>query len=231
MNEEALALIKNSHHIVFMTGAGVSTPSGIPDYRSMTGVYQGIDNPEYLLSHTCLMNEPDKFYRFVRQLYHTKAQPNIIHQKMKELEETHDVSIISQNIDGLHDKAKSQKVVNFHGNLNDCYCLKCHKKVAVSDYLISNQHQKCGGLIRPNVVLYAEGLSETAIQTAIQWLEIADLVVIVGTSFKVYPFSGLINYCHPDCRLLVINDEPISLDSPHLFVQESAEKFFEAVIN
>ncbi|MEG0255272.1 NAD-dependent protein deacylase [Vagococcus sp.] len=231
MNKEALDLIKNSQHIVFMTGAGVSTPSGIPDYRSMTGIYQGIDNPEYLLSHTCLISEPDKFYEFVKQLYHEEASPNIIHQKMKELEKNHDVSIISQNIDGLHDKVGSKKVVNFHGNLNDCYCLKCHENISVSTYLNSNRHENCGGLIRPNVVLYEEGLSEEAIEMSIHWLEKADLVVIVGTSFKVYPFSGLINYRNPQSSILVVNNEPISLSDTYMFVQEPAEYFFKAVLN
>jgi len=227
MTNKAYQLIKESKRIVFMTGAGVSTPSGIPDYRSMTGVYQGIENPEYLLSHTCLMREPEKIYAFVKQLYHEKAQPNIIHQKMKELEATHDVAIISQNIDGLHDKAGSLQVVNFHGNLYDCYCMKCQKKVSVSDYLESDRHKECGGQIRPNVVLYEEGLSEDNIEMAIGLLEQTDLVVIVGTSFKVYPFSGLINYRNKNSQVLVINNEPISLDMPHVFAQMSAEDFFE----
>ncbi len=230
VEKEAFELIKKSKRIVFMTGAGVSTPSGIPDYRSMTGVYQGVDEPEYLLSHTCLMNEPDKFYQFVSQLYHEKAQPNIIHQKMKDLEKNHDISIISQNIDGLHDKVGSKKIVNFHGNLYDCYCMTCGESVLAKDYLKSPIHQKCGGRIRPNVVLYEEGLSENSIQTAIKWLEQADLVIIVGTTFKVYPFSGLIDYKKPNSQILVVNNEPINLFAPHVFVQESAEKFFAKLV-
>lgn len=231
MNQEAVNLIKNSQRIIFMTGAGVSTPSGIPDYRSMTGVYQGIENPEYLLSHTCLMEEPEKFYNFVKQLYHENATPNIIHKRMKELEKNHDICIISQNIDGLHDKAGSQKVVNFHGNLNDCYCIKCQQQVPASVYLNSNKHENCGGIIRPNVVLYEEGLSEEAIQTSVHWLEKADLVVIVGTSFKVYPFSGLINYRNPKSQILVINNEAIYLNEPHVLLKSSAEHFFETLID
>lgn len=230
MNQEAIDLIKKSQRIVFMTGAGVSTPSGIPDYRSMTGVYKGIENPEYLLSHTCLMEEPEKFYDFVKQLYHEEAMPNVIHQGMKKLETAHDVSIISQNIDGLHDKAGSQKVVNFHGNLNDCYCMACGQKVSSSQYLISSIHENCGGRVRPNVVLYEEGLSEEGIQSSVQWLEQADLVVIVGTTFKVYPFSGLIDYRNPKSKILVINNEPIYLQAPHLFIQESAETFFKEFV-
>lgn len=227
MIEKGLELIKNSKKIVFMTGAGVSTASGIPDYRSMTGVYQGHENPEYLLSHTCLMREPEKFHDFVKGLYHEEAQPNVIHEQMRELEKTHEVSIISQNIDGLHNQAKSSKVVNFHGNLNDLYCLKCQKSVPTKEYLTSYIHKNCGGMVRPNVVLYEEGLSEEAIQTSINWLSHADLVVIVGTTFKVYPFSGLVDYRNPSSDILVINNEEISLYEPFVFVKGSAEEFFK----
>lgn len=229
MIEEGLKLIESSKKIVFMTGAGVSTASGIPDYRSMTGVYQGIEDPEYLLSHTCLMTEPAKFYGFVKGLYHQEAQPNIIHKKMKELEKTHEVSIISQNIDGLHDLAGSKRVVNFHGNLNDLYCLTCNSPVKTEDYLTSDIHAECGGLIRPNVVLYEEGLSEENIQVAVKWLSEADLVVIVGTTFKVYPFSGLIDYRNPKSHVLVVNNEEINLFEPYTFVQEKAEAFFRRI--
>lgn len=226
---KGLELIKNSKNIVFMTGAGVSTASGIPDYRSMTGVYQGHENPEYLLSHTCLMREPDKFYDFVKGLYHPEAKPNVIHHKIKELEKNHQVSVISQNIDGLHDLAGSSQVVNFHGNLNDLYCLSCSQNVDTKAYLVSDRHESCGGQIRPEVVLYEEGLSEEAIQRSIHYLSQADLVVIVGTTFKVYPFSGLIDYRHPDSKILVVNNEPISLFDEYTFVQTAAERFFEAI--
>ena len=226
---KGLELIKNSKNIVFMTGAGVSTASGIPDYRSMTGVYQGHENPEYLLSHTCLMREPDKFYDFVKGLYHPEAKPNVIHHKIKELEKNHQVSVISQNIDGLHDLAGSSQVVNFHGNLNELYCLSCGQNVDTKAYLVSDRHESCGGQIRPEVVLYEEGLSEEAIQRSIQYLSQADLVVIVGTTFKVYPFSGLIDYRHPDSKILVVNNEPISLFDEYTFVHTAAECFFEAI--
>lgn len=222
-------LIQESERIVFMTGAGVSTPSGIPDYRSMTGVYQGHENPEYLLSHTCLMRKPEKFYEFVKQLYHENAEPNVIHRKMKLLEKNYEIGIISQNIDGLHDRALSQTVVNFHGNLYDCYCMKCQQKIIAKEYLKGDIHQGCGGRIRPNVVLYEEGLAESAIQKSIELLSQADLVVIVGTSFKVYPFSGLIDYRHPNSQILVVNKEPISLQIPHVLVQTAAEDFFETL--
>lgn len=229
MEEEAIQILNQAQNIVFMTGAGVSVPSGIPDYRSMTGVYQGIENPEYLLSHTCLKQEPEVFYRFVKQLYHPTAKPNIIHEKMSELGQSKNVGIVTQNIDDLHMKAGSQKVVPFHGSLYDCYCQTCGQSVSVPEYMQSLYHQACGGIIRPNVVLYEEGLSEVNIETAINWLSKADVVCIVGTTFQVYPFSGLINYRKPNSQVIVVNIEPITLSVPHLLVQQKGENFFSRI--
>ena len=226
MEEEAIKLLNQAKNIVFMTGAGVSVPSGIPDYRSMTGVYHGVENPEYLLSHTCLKQEPEVFYRFVKQLYHPTAKPNVIHKKMSELGQNKNVGIVTQNIDDLHMKAGSQKVVPFHGSLYDCYCQTCGQSATVSEYMDSMYHRECGGIIRPNVVLYEEGLSETNIETAIDWLSKADVICIVGTTFKVYPFSGLIHYRHQSSQVIVVNNEPITLDVNHLFVQKKGEEFF-----
>lgn len=223
---QALEKIRQSKHLVFMTGAGVSVPSGIPDYRSLDGIYQGLDQPEYLLSRTCLMNEPQKFYTFVKNLYHPEARPNIIHQKMAALESNHDVTVISQNIDGLHQAAGSQQVINFHGNLYDCYCMKCGQTVSVKAYMASDGHS-CGGQIRPNVVLYGEGLDPEAMTLSVKALEQADVVVVVGTSLKVYPFSGLIQYRHPSSDLIVINREVVVLFEDHLMVTGLAETFFE----
>ncbi|MGX4687355.1 NAD-dependent protein deacylase [Vagococcus sp. JNUCC 83] len=221
-----MKILNQAENIVFMTGAGVSTASEIPDYRSMTGVYHGVDNPEYLLSHTCLKREPDVFYQFVKQLYHPNAKPNVIHKKMAEMSQTKQIGIVTQNIDDLHIKAGSPNVVSFHGSLYDCYCQKCGQSVSVSDYMQSMYHKECGGIIRPNVVLYEERLSESNIETSISWLSKADVVCIVGTTFQVYPFSGLINYRKPNSQVIVVNNEPISLTVPHLLVQEKGEKFF-----
>ncbi|WP_370448247.1 NAD-dependent protein deacylase [Melissococcus sp. OM08-11BH] len=229
VEEQAIEILKQAENIVFMTGAGVSTASGIPDYRSMTGVYHGVDNPEYLLSHTCLKREPDVFYQFVQQLYHPEAKPNVIHEKMAELSQMKQVGIVTQNIDDLHIKAGSPNVVSFHGSLYDCYCQTCGQSVSVSDYMKSMYHQECGGIIRPNVVLYEEGLSESNIEIAISWLSQAEVVCIVGTSFQVYPFSGLINYRKPDSQVIVVNKEPISLMMPHLLVQQKGEDFFSDI--
>lgn len=226
MKEQAYQLIHDSKNIVVMTGAGVSVPSGIPDYRSMTGVYHGIEEPEYLLSHSCLVKEPDKFYTFVQQLYHPEAKPNVIHEAIKSLESKHHVTVISQNIDGLHDAVGSRNVVNFHGTLYNCYCMSCGQSISVEAYLESDRHQQCGGQVRPDVVLYEEGLSEDNIRRAIEAMEEADLIMIIGTTFKVYPFSGLIQYRDKDSDILVINKEAIGLYGDHLMIEESAERFF-----
>lgn len=225
--QEALNLIKDSQKITFLTGAGVSVASGIPDYRSMTGVYAGIDAPEYLLSHSCLQEEPEKFYRFVKELYHPQAKGNIIHQTMARLEkEKATVKIVTQNIDQLHHQVGSQKVMNFHGSLYDCYCQKCGETVAVEAYLQSMTHQKCGGMIRPNVVLYEEGLAEEVISQSIKAVAEAELIVIVGTSLKVYPFASLIDYRHGDSQVIVINQEELLLNEEIIMIQEDATTFF-----
>ena len=127
---EATQAINESKSITFLTGAGVSTPSGIPDYRSLKGIYQGIEQPEYLLSHKAMVHEPQKFYSFVKKIYHPNAQPNVIHTEIARLEKHKKVWTVSQNIDGLHEKAGSQQLVNFHGTLYHCYCRKCGKEVA-----------------------------------------------------------------------------------------------------
>ena len=129
--EDAVKMMQQAKHLTFLTGAGVSTASGIPDYRSLKGVYHGLDQPEYLLSHTCMLREPEKFYEFVQKLYHPDAKPNVIHERIAAMEKEKDCWVVSQNIDGLHEKAGSQHCVNFHGNIYDCYCRKCHQKLII----------------------------------------------------------------------------------------------------
>lgn len=221
--------INQATSITFLTGAGVSTPSGIPDYRSLDGVYQGLDQPEYLLSRDCLDAEPEKFYRFIKHLYHPDAQPNVIHQEMAALEKLKPVWVISQNIDGLHHKAGSQHLVNFHGNLYDCYCRKCQLKVPWQEYLESDRHKECGGQIRPNVVLYGEGFENDTLYSAQRAMEAADLIVIVGTSFQVHPFCDLIYYKKKNAEVLAINKTSIYVPGQYSFVQADGSAVFEAV--
>ncbi|MEI5994497.1 NAD-dependent protein deacylase [Candidatus Enterococcus mansonii] len=228
--QNGVDLIKQAKKIVFLTGAGISTASGVPDYRSLSGVYQGMERPEYLLSRTCLVEEPEKLYSFVQTLYHPNAKPNIIHEKITELEKVKELWVISQNIDGLHAAANTQHLVNFHGNLYDCYCRMCGQKVSASVYLNSDKHKQCGGQIRPNIVLYEEGLDEQAIATSIEAISKADLVVIVGTSFQVHPFCDLIHYAADTASVLVINQTPIQLIRDAYFVKEDATKVFENIV-
>lgn len=229
--EKALQLIEKSERLVFMTGAGVSVPSGIPDYRSLDGVYSGIDQPEYLLSHTCLDKEPEKFYQFTKLLYHPQAQPNVIHRRMAELEKVkEDCTVITQNIDQLHDKAGSKNVLHFHGSLYDVYCRKCRQPVSVEAYLTSDRHEGCGGQLRPNVVLYEELLNEAIIQQSVEKIMSADTIVIVGTSLKVYPFAGMIQYKNSDSHVILVNKESVPMTDNDVQVLGDAADFFEKLV-
>ncbi|EAC6871536.1 NAD-dependent protein deacylase [Listeria monocytogenes] len=222
--------LKKAEHIVFLTGAGVSVPSGIPDYRSKNGLYAGMSSPEYMLSHTCLMREPEKFYQFVTEnMYYPNAVPNMIHTKMAEIEMEKDVTIITQNIDGLHEKAGSKKVVNFHGSLYHCYCQKCGMSVTAQEYLKSDIHTGCGGVIRPDVVLYEEAISESAIDQSLAAIRQADLIVIVGTSFRVSPFCNLTDYRNKKARIFAVNKERISLPYPFEMMESDALKVFAEI--
>jgi len=214
--KEMAALIHQGNNIVFLTGAGVSVPSGIPDYRSVTGLYtkSGLKEPEYLLSRRALLRETEDFHRFIKQLCQTEAKPNVIHEKMAQLDiaqhgQTKNVTVITQNIDSLHRHAGSQNVIEFHGTLAVCYCEKCHESVEVATFLHHFEHEDCGGILRPDVVLYDEQIDSQNIEEALQALAFADTIVIVGTSFKVYPFAGLIDYANRNAKLLTINKEPV----------------------
>ncbi|ECB9810323.1 NAD-dependent protein deacylase [Listeria monocytogenes] len=222
--------LKKAERIVFLTGAGVSVPSGIPDYRSKNGLYAGMSSPEYMLSHTCLVREPKKFYQFVTEnMYYPDAEPNAIHTKMAEIEAEKDVTIITQNIDGLHEKAGSKKVVNFHGSLYHCYCQKCGMSVTAQEYLKSDIHSGCGGVIRPDVVLYEEAISESAIDQSLAAIRQADLIVIVGTSFRVSPFCNLTDYRNKKARIFAVNKERISLPYPFEMMESDAVKVFAEI--
>ncbi|HAB6421901.1 NAD-dependent protein deacylase [Listeria monocytogenes] len=222
--------LKKAERIVFLTGAGVSVPSGIPDYRSKNGLYAGMSSPEYMLSHTCLVREPDKFYQFVTEnMYYPDAEPNAIHTKMAKIEAEKDVTIITQNIDGLHEKAGSKKIVNFHGSLYHCYCQKCGMSVTAQEYLKSDIHSGCGGVIRPDVVLYEEAISESAIDQSLAAIRQADLIVIVGTSFRVSPFCNLTDYRNKKARIFAVNKERISLPYPFEMMESDAVKVFAEI--
>ncbi len=225
--EETVALIKNYQKITFLTGAGVSTPSGVPDYRSLEGVYHGLDTPEYLLSKTCFLKESEKFYTFVKNLYHPKAKPNIIHEKIAAMTQKK-ATLVTQNIDGLHQKAGTKQMVPFHGNLYDIYCTKCQQHVDYQEYLTSDRHQSCGGYLRPDIILYEENLPIDRLLTSSKYVREADLIVVVGTSLKVYPFAGLIAEKSSKGKVLLINQEDISYQGiGDIFIGKGQEIFKE----
>lgn len=222
-------LIQNAHRIVFMTGAGVSTASGIPDYRSKNGLYSHGQTPEYLLSHDCLVNEPKVYYDFVtHNLFYPHAQPNIIHQKMAALTRKRQATIITQNIDGLHAQAKPapDALIEFHGNLYDVFCQKCGQKVDWHEYLKDMHHRNCGGILRSQIVLYGEEIDQQKLERSIQVIQAADLIIVVGTSFVVYPFAGLLQYRRPDAQLAAVNKETIQVPpQTAMIVNDAVEEF------
>lgn len=207
-------LIAKSNRIVFFGGAGVSTESGIPDFRSTDGLYNQHDvqfdgfEPEYLLSRSCLRKHPAVFYEFYRQKLDCRTiEPNITHYKLAELEKCGKLmGIVTQNIDGLHQKAGSEAVYEIHGTTEKNYCPRCGKKYP-ADYIFTCSEMipkcECGGMIRPDVTLYEENLPETAWSNAIYALSNADLLIIGGTSLSVWPAAGMIQYAH--CPTVLIN--------------------------
>ena len=209
--------INDSHAIVFFGGAGVSTESGIPDFRSVDGLYNQkyAWPPEQILSRTFFDAEPEEFYRFYRdKMLCLDAQPKAAHKKLAELEAAGKLrSVVTQNIDGLHQKAGSQRVWELHGSVHRNYCMRCRKPYEVEDIKAGQGVPKCtcGGTIKPDVVLYEEGLDEATIEGAVSDLRAADLLIIGGTSLAVYPAAGLINY-YRGSRLVLINKSATPYD-------------------
>ena len=202
--------VSESERIVFFGGAGVSTESGIPDFRSTDGLYhQQYDYPpETILSHSFYMRNPKEFYRFYRaKMLCPDAMPNAAHLKLAEWEQQGKLSaVITQNIDGLHQKAGSQRVLELHGSVLRNYCSRCGKFYGVET--IENSHDvpkcDCGGTIKPDVVLYEEGLDEDTLMQSVSAIRKADMLIIGGTSLTVYPAAGLVQYYRGN-RLVVIN--------------------------
>lgn len=220
-------LFDDANHIVFLTGAGVSTASGIPDFRSANGLYTQNKNAEYYLSHRYFVEDPEGFYEYCKKnLYFPDAKPNVIHEKQAALTQQDRAIVITQNIDNLYEEAGTKHLVDFHGNLYHVYCEKCHETVPVADYLKSRIHEKDGGSLRPDIVLYDEGISQTAISQSLNAMANADLVVIVGTSMKVYPFAGLLQYANPQAKILAINQQRLSLPGNFTMIQTDATKYF-----
>lgn len=210
--------IDESNRIVFFGGAGVSTESGVPDFRSVDGLYnQKYDYPpEEILSHTFYRRKPEEFYRFYRdKMIYTDALPNKAHLKLAELEEKGKLTaVVTQNIDGLHQAAGSKKVYELHGSVLRNYCENCGKFFDIN-YIIESDGvpkcDKCNGPVKPDVVLYEEGLDSNTMNGALNAISNADMLIIGGTSLNVYPAAGLIDYYRGN-RLVLINMSKTPMD-------------------
>lgn len=209
--------LAESNNIVFFGGAGVSTESNIPDFRSTDGLYnqQYAYPPETILSHTFYMKKTDEFYRFYRnKMLFPDAEPNRAHKALAKLEAEGKLkAVVTQNIDGLHQKAGSKEVLELHGSVLRNYCQRCGKFHGIDTILHSDGVPKCecGGTIKPDVVLYEEGLDQHTIQKSVYYISHADVLIIGGTSLTVYPAAGLIDYFHGK-HLIVINKAPTPRD-------------------
>ncbi len=209
--------IDESDNIVFFGGAGVSTESGVPDFRSVDGLYnQQYDYPpETILSHSFYIRKPEEFYRF----YHNKmlfpdAEPNRAHLALAKLEQEGKLrAVITQNIDGLHQKAGSREVLELHGSVHRNYCTRCGKFYDF-DYMVNSEgvpRCECGGIIKPDVVLYEEALDSDVMDKAVRYISKADVLIVGGTSLTVYPAAGLINY-YRGKKLVLINKSVTPMD-------------------
>lgn len=211
-------MVKESDYIVFFGGAGVSTESGIPDFRSTDGLYhqQYKYPPETILSHTFYESKPEEFFRFYRaKLLAPHAKPNAAHVKLAELERQGKLkAVVTQNIDGLHQAAGSREVMELHGSVHRNYCENCGKFYDI-DFMLHAEGvprcASCGGRVKPDVVLYEEGLDVETMERAIRYISEADMLVIGGTSLNVYPAAGLIRYYRGD-KLVLINKAAVAAD-------------------
>ncbi len=216
--EQLKKWVEESDNIVFFGGAGVSTESGIPDFRSVDGLYNQkyAYPPETIISHSFYKRNPEEFYRFYkdRRIYQ-EAKPNSAHKALAKLEEKGKLSaVITQNIDGLHQMAGSKKVLELHGSIHRNYCEKCKKFYSLEDVVRSKGVPKCecGGTIKPDVVLYEEGLDTDTINQAVYELKHADMLIVGGTSLVVYPAAGMIDY-YKGNKMVLINLAPTSRDA------------------
>ena len=210
--------IEESSNIVFFGGAGVSTESGIPDFRSTDGLYnQQYDYPpETIISHSFYVKKPKEFYRFYKnKMLFPEAKPNRAHMALAKLEREGKVkAVVTQNIDGLHQMAGSREVLELHGSVHRNYCTRCGQFYDL-DYIVKSDgvpHCSCGGVIKPDVVLYEEGLDNRTLQKSVDYIRNADILIIGGTSLVVYPAAGLIDYYRGN-KLVLINKAATSRDS------------------
>ena len=230
-------MIEDSDNIVFFGGAGVSTESGIPDFRSVDGLYNQTYEypPETILSHTFFMQNPKEFYRFYKnKMLVLDAKPNAAHRKLAQLEAAGKVrAVITQNIDGLHQAAGSRCVLELHGSIHRNFCERCHKFYPPQTIQEAEDLPKCtcGGIIKPDVVLYEEGLDQKILEASVNLIRKADVLIVGGTSLAVYPAAGLIDYYRGN-KLVLINKSATPMDHrADLLIQGSIGKIFDALGN
>lgn len=215
--EQLKQWVAESSYIVFFGGAGVSTESGIPDFRSVDGLYHQkyAFSPETILSHSFFMKKPEEFFRFYHdKMIYPDAKPNACHKKLAELERAGKLkAVITQNIDGLHQAAGSKEVLELHGTIHRNHCMLCGKGYGLETVQRAKgvPYCDCGGIIKPDVVLYEEGLDESVLRRAVEHIRAADLLIVGGTSLSVYPAAGLIQYFRGS-RLVLINKSPTAYD-------------------
>ena len=234
--EKLCRMIDESDNIVFFGGAGVSTESGIPDFRSVDGLYNQKYKypPETMLSHSFFVAHPEEFYQFHRdKLVCPDAKPNAAHRKLAELERAGKLkAVVTQNIDGLHQAAGSVNVLELHGSTHRCYCMKCHTQYpesAINDSEGVPRCTVCGGIIRPDVVLYEESLDQETMEAALLAISRCDVLIIGGTSLVVYPAAGLIQY-YQGSKLVLINRDATPYDrKADLVIHDSIGKVLDAI--
>lgn len=233
---ELANLINSAKKIVFFGGAGVSTESGIPDFRSENGLYKlksKWDKPyEVMLSHTYFYENTKSFYEFYREFMITDAKPNYAHYFLADLEKEKELTIITQNIDGLHQLAGSKNVIELHGSIHRNYCTHCMTLYNLEDIKKLDTIPlcpKCHNLIKPDVVLYEEGLDDRTITKALISLQEADLLIIAGTSLNVYPAAGMINYFYGN-NIVVINKDNLNITkNVKLVINDKVGEVFKKV--
>ena len=228
-------IIQKSDNIVFFGGAGVSTESGIPDFRSVDGLYNQKWKypPETILSHSFFVNNPEEYYRFHHAKLNVRGfKPNQAHIRLAELEKEGKLkAVITQNIDGLHQAAGSKKVLELHGTLYRAYCSRCHKPYPAEDMENCEGVPRCscGGVIRPDIVFYEESLDDQVLRDSISYIRHADVLIVGGTSLNVYPAAGLINYYNGN-KLVLINRSATPYDEyADLIIHENIGKVFSQV--
>lgn len=239
-SEQLKKLIDENDNIVFFGGAGVSTESNIPDFRSENGIYNAVNQygypPETMLSHSFFISHTDIFFEYLKKtLIYPEAKPNYAHIGLAKLEEIGKLkAVITQNIDNLHQMAGSKAVYELHGTLYKNYCVKCHKKFDINYVMESDgipHCDKCGGIVRPDVVLYEEGLDGQTLYASVNAIENADILIVGGTSLNVYPAAGLIDY-YKGNNLVLINKSTTPYDRrANLIIRESIGKVFKEILN